>query len=83
MKGIFKLLHRNKIIKAIDFAWKKHYGQLDDDGKAYFHHHVARVATLVAIAGCDKEIIMAAYLHDTIEDTDTTYEELKKEFGER
>jgi (p)ppGpp synthase/HD superfamily hydrolase len=69
--------------KAWVFAQKKHGGQLDDDSKNYFDYHVQPVAIIVEMVTSDEEIIAAAYLHDTLEDTDTTYEELKCEFGKR
>ncbi len=41
------------------------------------------MAHIVTTAIDDDEMVAASYLHDTLEDTDTTYEELKREFGER
>lgn len=67
--------------KARCFAEKAHQDQKDDDGKPYFDAHVLHVVKLVKEAGGTTDMIVAAYLHDTIEDTDTTYEDLVKEFG--
>ncbi len=68
---------------AFNFAQEKHKGQLDDCGKDYFLSHVCQVANIVNQVTKDPEMIAAAYLHDTIEDTDTTYEELVAKFGNR
>ncbi len=72
----------NKIIKAFKFAEKKHEGQKDDSGGDYFTEHIRHVYHIfVAKHDCDTSVLCAALLHDTLEDTDTTYEELVKEFG--
>jgi (p)ppGpp synthase/HD superfamily hydrolase len=70
--------------KAERFAREKHAGQLRDDGRAYVEAHLAPVANaILAVAPEDHELIAAAYLHDTLEDTDTTLTELESEFGAR
>lgn len=70
--------------KAKLFARAKHVGHLDDDGQDYFTAHLWHVASIVEIAKPqDQALVAAAYLHDTLEDTDTTYEELKENFGQR
>ena len=70
----------NKIEKAINFAREKHKGQLDDEGKDYFFH-LEQVVDILQSVTDDEEIIASAYLHDTLEDTNTTYNELVEEFG--
>jgi (p)ppGpp synthase/HD superfamily hydrolase len=70
------------IAKAIKFAKEKHNKQKDDEGHPYFYH-VIKVGDTIKNFTNDEEVIASAYLHDTLEDTDTTYEELVKEFGER
>ena len=72
--------------KARDFATRKHEGQERDGGDPYINHPFQVAVILSAITGSadkDIELIQAGFLHDTIEDTDTTYEELVTEFGER
>ncbi len=71
------------IYKATQFAINKHDGQLDDEGKDYFNTHVFPVSEIVKQITQDEEIIATALLHDCVEDTDATYEELVKEFGIR
>lgn len=64
------------------FAKEKHAGQTRKGEKQepYFVH-VAEVAHLLKTHGADDTTIAAGYLHDTIEDTGTKYEELKTKFG--
>lgn len=69
--------------KAVRFAAKKHRKQTRSDGTPYISHPV-RVAQYVKNYKKSHNLdalISAAYLHDTIEDTDTTHEDLKKLFG--
>lgn len=63
------------------FAEKKHKDQVDDYGKPYFEEHIVQTVAILRQITDDVDTICAAYLHDTIEDTDTTVEELEKEFG--
>jgi (p)ppGpp synthase/HD superfamily hydrolase len=65
------------------FAYRKHKGQLDDSGLPYFDAHILNVVNIIKNVTTDVDVICAAYLHDTIEDTETTYEEIKEEFGKR
>ena len=69
--------------KAYVFAKQKHKGQKDDEGKDYFETHIEKVSELTQTLTNNQELIAVALLHDTIEDTKTTYEEIKKEFGLR
>ncbi|MFX0135610.1 MAG: HD domain-containing protein [Candidatus Hodarchaeota archaeon] len=72
-----------KIDKAKKYSAEKHKEQKRKfSGKPYFTHP-SNVASMVAKYTKDEEIIMAAYLHDTIEDTATTYKEIFKEFGKK
>lgn len=68
--------------KAFVFAKEKHKGVLDDDGKDFFLAHPFVVGSLLRIvAKNDANLIAAGFLHDTIEDTNTTYDDLVKEFN--
>ncbi len=71
----------DKVLKAKIYARDKHEGQLDDDGEIYFYSHINQVISILENVTDDEDILCAAYLHDTLEDTDTTYEELVHEFG--
>ncbi len=71
--------------KAAEFSKIKHAQSKkpnDDDGKPHWDH-VAKVAEILKLVTDDEEIIAAGYLHDTLEDTDTTYFELTQNFGKR
>lgn len=73
----------NIIIKAVDFAAKKHRNQRrkNPDKDPYINHPID-VMNRLRIAGISNpEVLVAAVLHDTIEDTDTTYSELIELFG--
>ena len=73
----------NKIALAESFAKERHKGQKYDNGREYFDAHLVETARIIRAISGDDDLICAAYLHDTLEDTDTTYEELVKNFGER
>jgi len=73
----------DKIEKARLFGMCKHEGQRDDSGQNYWGAHVFPVGEAMCRLTSDEDVVAAAYLHDTIEDTDTTYKELVKEFGKR
>ena len=68
------------IERAFVVAEAAHTGQYRKSGEAYVTHPVA-VATILAQWRMDSETLMAAILHDVVEDTDTTLQELAKQFG--
>lgn len=72
------------IFKALDFAARKHRDQRrkDQEASPYINHPIALVNLLWNSAGVtDPAVIAAALLHDTVEDTATTFAELEQEFG--
>jgi GTP diphosphokinase / guanosine-3',5'-bis(diphosphate) 3'-diphosphatase len=74
------------ILKALAFAAHKHRDQRRKDARAspYINHPIALANVLRNEAGvADPLVICAALLHDTIEDTETTPEELEREFGRK
>ena len=74
------------VSEAADFAARRHTGQQRKGrGNEPYVNHLAEVANLLSIAtdGTDAELVAAGWLHDTIEDTATTREELAQKFGER
>ena len=71
----------SKIISAYEFAAKAHANQVRSSGEPYITHPVA-VAYILLELGMDTDTICAALLHDVVEDTDTTLEELRKLFGQ-
>lgn len=70
-----------KITQAYKVAEKAHEGQLRTSGDPYITHPLA-VASILLDYCMDTDTICAALLHDTVEDTDVTLDELRKKFGE-
>ncbi|MBI5276335.1 MAG: bifunctional (p)ppGpp synthetase/guanosine-3',5'-bis(diphosphate) 3'-pyrophosphohydrolase [Burkholderiales bacterium] len=74
-----------QLLKAIQFAALKHRDQRRKDMEAspYINHPIALATLLATTGGVDDLVVLqAAILHDTIEDTQTTYEELVAGFGQ-
>lgn len=71
----------SKIISAYEFAAKAHEGQKRSSGQAYIIHPLAVAYTLLEL-GMDTDTICAALLHDVVEDTPATLDDLKKRFGQ-
>ena len=72
------------LIRALEFAARKHRMQRrkDEDASPYINHPIALMKVLCIEAGVrHPTILCAAALHDTIEDTETTGQELELEFG--
>src|ERR1035437_1048638 len=75
----------NNLIKALAFAADKHRNQRrkDADASPYINHPIALADVLANEAGIeDERVLVAAVLHDTIEDTETTEQELVRNFGQ-
>ena len=70
-----------RIEKAIDIAKKAHDGQHRTTGEPYIVHPLA-VKKILEEWGMDEDTIIAGVLHDTVEDTDLTLDDIRKEFGE-
>ena len=71
----------SKIISAYEFAAKAHANQVRSSGEPYITHPLA-VSFILLELGMDTDTICAAMLHDVVEDTDVTLEEVKKGFGQ-
>lgn len=69
-----------KIINAVNFSAAAHEGQFRKSGEPYIIHPVI-VATVVAALGGDEAMILAAILHDVVEDTPRTLEDVQELFG--
>lgn len=72
----------SRIEDAKNFAKKAHGEQTRFDKKPYYSHPFT-VAEAVSKLTNDEDVIIAAILHDVIEDTNVTYEQIKERFGER
>lgn len=68
------------ICKAFNFAYELHKGQFRKSGEPYIAHPVA-VAGLLRDLGGDSTMIAAGFLHDVVEDTEVTPEEIEERFG--
>jgi GTP pyrophosphokinase len=72
---------RHELERAFAAAENAHAGQLRKSGEDYITHPVA-VAGILAELGMDQSTLIAALLHDTVEDTKITLAEIEKQFGE-
>lgn len=73
------------LLRAISFAGRSHLGQMRKDGETPYFAHPVRVMTilLTEFGVTDPEVLAAAALHDTIEDTTTDRDDLIERFGPR
>ncbi len=78
-----KYLNTELLDRAIIFAVKAH-ADTERKGKGYpYIVHPMEAVEIVATMTADQELLAAAILHDTVEDTEVTVEQLRAEFGER
>ncbi len=70
-----------RVEKAVEMARKAHEGQLRKTGEPYINHPLA-VKKILEEWGMDEDTIIAGILHDTVEDTNLTLDDIRKEFGE-
>ena len=71
---------RQRIEKAYHFACKSHEGQTRKSGEPYIHHLI-EVCYILATLQCGPSTLIAGLLHDTVEDTNVSLEEIKSLFG--
>lgn len=73
------------VLEALELAAERHRSQRRKGAEAPYLNHVLEVVALLVRTGgvADAEVLQAAALHDTVEDTDTTPEEIEQRFGER
>lgn len=76
-------MQRPQWLEAVSFAARKHRHGLRKDGRTPYVAHVYRVAMTVRdVFGCDDPTaLVAALLHDTIEDADTDFDDIEEHFG--
>jgi len=83
-RGIDSAVERSELIReALETAQRQHAGQLrrGSDGRPFIEHPIA-VAELLLREGCSDEVVAAGLLHDVVEKSDTTVEEVRERFGE-
>ena len=71
----------DEVSRAFDVARDAHEGQLRKSGEAYITHPVA-VAEILAHLGLNQPTVIAALLHDTVEDTQYSLTQLRSDFGD-
>jgi len=81
IENIYGKENRELVEKAFNFASEKHKGQLRDNGEEYINHPY-RVAKILVETKADVPSVVSGLLHDVLEDTDCTEQELKSNFGE-
>src|SRR3972149_5311996 len=72
---------QKKVGEAFRLGERSHEGQVRESGQPFFSHPVA-VAQYLALLNADAETLIAALLHDAVEDTPLTMEEVRRLFGE-
>ena len=80
LRKLFGDIWNEEIKKAIEFIREKHGDQKRQSGEPYINHPI-QVALILSEILKDKDTIVAGLLHDVLEDTQTTYDELKEKFG--
>ena len=73
----------DKLTLAIEFAAKAHDGMVRKKDKTPYILHPLEAATIVGTMTSDQDIISAAVLHDVVEDTEITIDEIEDLFGNR
>lgn len=73
-----------RVLGAVAFAAEKHRNQRrkDEEASPYINHPIALAELLASVGVEDVTVLQAALLHDTVEDTNTTFKELGERFGE-
>ncbi len=72
---------KNRLWRAYEFGRRYHEGQKRRSGDPYFETHCVEVAKILAGWNLDPVTVMGGLLHDTVEDTEATLEEIEEQFG--
>mgnify|MGYP001262696770 FL=1 len=80
VRGYNSKVDIDRVRRAYDYGKKAHKGQLRKSGESYFNHPIA-VAQILTELRLDDATIITALLHDTIEDTNSSFKEIKLQFG--
>ena len=82
VKKIAPYVDLDRLAKAYEFGENAHTGQFRKDGVTPFFEHPKNVSLILAELEMDEDTIIASLLHDTVEDTSVTIEEVRKRFGD-
>lgn len=78
----YTLLGMTKVVKALEFANEAHTGQIRKyTDEPYINHPIAVASTIQSIYWKDESVISAALLHDVVEDTPVTIQDIEESFG--
>lgn len=77
-----QMVHKHRLNTAIEFATKKHSGQFRKATAIPYILHPLEVLQILYSMRADTNLMIAGVLHDTVEDTDTTLEEIRELFGD-
>lgn len=70
-----------RIFQAVEFAARAHRGQTRKGTRVPYLLHPLRAGETLIRLGCSDDLVIAAILHDTVEDTDTSFANIRKKFG--
>lgn len=76
-----QMVHKQRLNTAIEFATKKHSGQFRKSTAIPYILHPLEVLQILYSMRADTNVMIAGVLHDTVEDTDTTLDEIRELFG--
>ncbi len=71
-----------RVFQAVEFAAKAHTGQFRKGTKIPYLVHPLCVAKILIEAGCSEDVVVAGLLHDTVEDSSTGTDDIRRDFGE-
>ncbi len=75
-------LKTKPLFKAIEFAVQAHSGHFRKGTSVPYIVHPLAVGRILAVSGCERDLVIAGFLHDTVEDTAVTLSEIRVSFGE-
>ena len=75
-------MYSERIHNAVMFATKAHTGQTRKGNDIPYIYHPMEVLQILTEMGCNEDVKIAGVLHDTVEDTDITIDDIKSEFGD-
>ena len=81
-KKYLRHLNEERLLMAYNFAKEAHKGQLRGSGEAYIQHPL-EVTKILADLHLDEDTLIVSLLHDVLEDTEKTVDDISERFGER